>query len=138
MRKGITHSSFSLTATVLAILMATTLLFASGHTRAADAGRGRLLYENHCMVCHTSVVHVRERRKAASREEIQTWIQHWRKELGLQWGTAEVDDVTKYLNDRYYHLKTEGIGISNTLFHNLAMNPPYAEEASAKKFLPPR
>ena len=30
------------------------------------------------------------------------------------------------------------LGISNTLFHELAMYPPYAEEASAKKFLPPR
>ena len=107
MRKGTFHSSFSLTATLLAILMATTLLFPGGHTRAADAERGRLLYENHCMVCHTSVVHVRERRKATSREEIQTWVQRWRKELGLQWGTVEVGDVTKYLNDRYYQLKSE-------------------------------
>ncbi len=31
-----------------------------------------------------------------------------------------------------------GIEISNTLFHELAMYSPYAEEASAKKFLPPR
>jgi hypothetical protein len=132
MRKGITHSGFSLTATTPAILMATILLFAGSNVLAADAERGRLLYENHCMVCHTSVVHVRERRKAASREEIQAWIQHWRNELGLQWGTAEVDDVTEYLNHRYYHLKTDGIGISNTLFHDLAMDFPHTEEASAK------
>ena len=108
MRKRSIYSSFRLTATLLAILiMATTLLLAGGNSRAADTERGRLLYENHCTVCHTSVVHVRERRKATSREEIQTWIQRWRKELGLQWGTVEVDDVTEYLNGRYYQFASE-------------------------------
>ena len=105
MRKGSMRSSFSLTTTLFAIPLVTTLLFAGGNTRATDAERGRLLYENHCTVCHTSVVHVREGRKATSREEIQIWIQRWRKELGLQWGTAEVDDVTEYLADRFYRLK---------------------------------
>jgi len=107
MRKPSSHSNFRLTATLLATLVATTLLFAGGYTRAADAERGQLLYENHCTVCHTSVVHVREGRKATSREEIQTWIQRWRKELGLQWGTVEVDDVTEYLNGRYYQFESE-------------------------------
>lgn len=106
MRKAHIQSSFGCTEMVFAVLMATTLLFAGGNTRAADAERGRLLYENHCTVCHTSVVHLRERRKATSREEIQTWVRRWQKELNLQWGTAEVDDVTEYLNDRYYRLES--------------------------------
>jgi cytochrome c5 len=92
---------------VIATAVATTLLMAAGDTSAADAERGRLLYENHCTVCHTSVVHVREQRKAASREEIQSWIRRWQKELGLQWGTMEVDDVTEFLNKRYYRLEGE-------------------------------
>jgi cytochrome c5 len=92
---------------VIATAVATTLLMAAGDTSAADAERGRLLYENHCTVCHTSVVHVREQRKAASREEIQSWIRRWQQELGLQWGTMEVDDVTEFLNERYYRLESE-------------------------------
>jgi hypothetical protein len=52
-------------------------------------------------------VHVREERKAATREEIQTWIRRWRKELGLQWGTVEIDDVTEYLVNRYYRLGSD-------------------------------
>ncbi len=107
MRKSSSHSNFRLTATLLATLVATTLLFAGGYTRAADAERGRLLYENHCTVCHTSVVHLREQRKATSRAEIQTWVRRWQQELGLQWGTLEVDDVTEHLNDRYYGLNSE-------------------------------
>ena len=107
MRKGHNHPSLSSTAALAAILVSTALAFAGGDARAADAVRGQLLYENHCKVCHTSVVHVREEREASTREEIQTWIRRWRKELGLQWGTAEVDDVTEYLNNRYYRLKSD-------------------------------
>ena len=107
MRKGSTRSSLNLVAALLAILVASTLLFTGGYARAAEAERGRLLYENHCKVCHTSVVHIREERKATTREEIQTWIRRWRKELGLQWGTAEIDDVTEYLNNRYYRLESD-------------------------------
>ena len=104
MRKGHNHPSLSSSATLAAILAPTALAFAGGEARAADAARGQLLYENHCKVCHTSVVHVREERKATTREEIQSWIWRWQKELGLQWGTAEVDDVTEHLNNRYYRL----------------------------------
>ena len=84
MRKGSTRSSLNPVAALLAILVASTLLFAGGYARAAEAERGRLLYETHCKVCHTSVVHIREERKATTREEIQTWIRRWRKELGLR------------------------------------------------------
>ena len=73
----------------------------------ADSERGRLLYENHCMVCHESVVHVREDRKAASREDLQAWIRRWERQLELKWDSSEIEDVTEFLNDRYYGFKSE-------------------------------
>lgn len=102
MGRGSMHSSRQ--AIVPAALLATILAFSAGDAQAGDAERGKLLYENHCKVCHTSVVHVREDRKATSREEIRTWVQRWNKELGLQWGSVDVDDVIEYLNERYYKL----------------------------------
>ena len=112
MRKETKLSGFGVAATMLAIIAATILIFANNEiqaasTMSADAERGRLLYENHCKVCHTSVVHVREQRKATSRAEIQSWIWRWQQELNLQWGTPEVNDVSEHLNDRYYKLKSE-------------------------------
>lgn len=107
MRKGHNQPNLDSTATLAAIFVSTALAFAGGNVHAADATRGQLLYENHCKVCHTSVVHVREERKATTREQIQSWIWRWQKELGLQWGTAEVDDVTEYLNNRYYRLGSD-------------------------------
>ena len=73
----------------------------------ADGERGQLLYENHCTICHTSVVHVREKRKAASREDLLAWVRRWQQQLDLKWGNTEIEDVTEYLNERYYGFKSE-------------------------------
>ena len=104
MGRGSIHSRFGPAGS--AVLLASALLIWAGPAPAADAARGELLYDNHCKVCHTSVVHIREDRKARSREEIRTWVRRWSKELGLQWGPAEVDDVIEYLNNRYYKLES--------------------------------
>ena len=50
--------------------------------------RGQLLYENHCQVCHESVVHVRQNRRAESKDQLQTWVVRWSTHLKLTW-TAE-------------------------------------------------
>jgi cytochrome c2 len=68
----------------------------------ADTERGRLLYENHCMSCHESVVHIREQRKAVNPAELRGAIQRWAAELKLRWQDADVNDVYRYLNNRYY------------------------------------
>jgi hypothetical protein len=64
--------------------------------------RGRLLYENHCVSCHTSTVHVREKRKAADFAALRGWVARWSTELKLKWGEEEQLAVTRYLNDRHY------------------------------------
>lgn len=106
MRTGNSMQRIVSTATLLAAAAAI-LLLPAGHPMAADAARGELLYENHCTVCHTSVVHVREHHKAKSREELQTWIRRWQKELALDWQAREIDDVAEFLNQRYYRLEKD-------------------------------
>ena len=64
--------------------------------------RGQLLYENHCTVCHASVVHLRSDRRAKSQAEIRTWVMHWSGYLKLRWQPDEVDDVVKHLNQTFY------------------------------------
>ena len=60
------------------------------------------LYENHCSGCHVSRVHIREKRKARSLAEVESWIWQWTKELKLPWTQEEVKEVLAYLNARYY------------------------------------
>jgi mono/diheme cytochrome c family protein len=75
--------------------------------QAADPNRGQLLYENHCTVCHTSIVHVRENHKAKSKADILRWATQWQAELKLGWGAGELEDVVEYLSTRYYRFDAE-------------------------------
>ena len=68
-----------------------------------DKPRGQLLYENHCGGCHQTSVHGRNPRKADSISKIKYWINTWQKELKLNWSEADINDVTSYINDKYYH-----------------------------------
>ena len=71
-------------------------------TASAGAERGRLLYENHCMSCHISTLHVREQRKCKTPAEMRAMILRWSGELKLDWREDELADVYQYLNNRYY------------------------------------
>jgi hypothetical protein len=64
--------------------------------------RGQLLYENHCLSCHASVVHIRDRHRAGSLVEVREWTRYWARELRLPWSEEEIDDVSHYLDARYY------------------------------------
>ncbi len=64
--------------------------------------RGQLLYENHCQVCHESVVHVRQNRRAESKDQLQTWVVRWSTHLKLTWTAEDTGAVVDYLNQRYY------------------------------------
>ena len=65
---------------------------------------GQLLYENHCQVCHTSIVHVRETHRARSLEDVEYWVTRWSGELKLAWSADEISDVVDYLNRRFYKI----------------------------------
>ena len=68
----------------------------------ADADRGRAFYEARCDLCHSTGVHVRESRKAISFEGLRAQVVRWSGELGGAWSADDIDDVTMYLNNRYY------------------------------------
>ena len=71
---------------------------------AADADRGKLLYEARCSACHESSVHDRKARKAASYAALRAQVLRWSAEVGGSWSAEEVDSVALYLNQRYYRL----------------------------------
>lgn len=74
----------------------------SGSTVAADAGRGGVLYETRCVACHATSVHQRNARKATTFDGLRTQVLRWGTEVGGSWSGEEIDDVTLYLNQRYY------------------------------------
>ena len=67
-----------------------------------NADRGRALYENHCVVCHTSKVHARVNRLPVSRAEMREIVETWQAQQNLHWGAQEVGDVVEFLNRTRY------------------------------------
>ena len=65
--------------------------------------RGQLLYENHCMKCHESKVHIRNGNKAKSIDDVRGWVTKWQTHEKLEWGANDINDVTGYLVDRFYN-----------------------------------
>lgn len=65
--------------------------------------RGEMLYTNHCLSCHESIVHIRNKRQVKNLAELQSIVSHWSQELELRWSSREIKDVVLYLNLHYYH-----------------------------------
>jgi mono/diheme cytochrome c family protein len=87
----------------LPILLAMALLIApAGAAAGADPEKGRVLYAARCDNCHGESVHGRQKRAAMDFDAIRGWVRRWSANLGLMWTDAEVDDVSAWLNGRYY------------------------------------
>jgi mono/diheme cytochrome c family protein len=71
-------------------------------------GRGKLLYETHCITCHTTQMHWRERRLAKDWDSLKAQVLKWQANAGLQWSDDEIADVARHLNDTIYQLPQPG------------------------------
>ena len=71
---------------------------------AADAARGKLLYETRCTTCHNTSVHQSTSRRATSFDEIRKQVSRWSEQLGSSWNAGDIDDISRYLNSLYYRL----------------------------------
>ena len=78
------------------------LLSAASTAEAADKERGRRLYENHCVTCHTPKVHSRPNRIPLTIDEVRQIVANWAKAENLHWTDDEVNDVVWYLNTTRY------------------------------------
>jgi mono/diheme cytochrome c family protein len=67
--------------------------------------RGRALYENHCVVCHTSKVHRRSPPSAIDGEALRFIVKVWVEEQKLRWSPEEIEDVAYYLDRTYYRFE---------------------------------
>lgn len=85
-----------------AFLAAAVCSLAATAAEMPDLERGRALYENHCVVCHTSKVHRRYPPSAIDREALRFIVKVWVEEQKLQWSQQDIDDVVFYLNRTHY------------------------------------
>ena len=70
--------------------------------QAADASRGRELYESACIGCHGRSVHARAPSSVRSCAELRATVARFADIQGRNWDAEDQDDVTTWLNLRYY------------------------------------
>ena len=80
------------------------LLFAAlpMHAQTPPPSRGELLYTTHCIACHTTQVHWRDRRLAGDYSSLTAQVARWQENTGLGWSNEEIQDVVRYLNATMY------------------------------------
>lgn len=89
----------------MAAAMCLSLLPSAAGAQLADIERGRALYENHCVVCHTPNVHRRVNRLAVSRIEVRALVENWQTQQALRWNDQDIDDVVEFLSRSRYQFK---------------------------------
>ena len=70
--------------------------------------RGRALYENHCVVCHTPKVHSRPDRIPLTLDELRKIVNDFAKSEGLHWSEEDTEDVVWFLNQTKYRFRAGG------------------------------
>lgn len=69
---------------------------------ATVQGRGEMLYANHCIACHDSQVHWRDRRQVTDWTSLEAQVRHWQAVGQLNWSGRDIEDVARHLNERIY------------------------------------
>ena len=75
----------------------------AGAQPARGATRGELLYSTHCITCHSTQVHWRDKKLATDWTRLQAEVRRWQEVSGLGWVDDDITEVARYLNVRYYH-----------------------------------
>jgi mono/diheme cytochrome c family protein len=65
--------------------------------------RGELLYAKHCIACHTTQIHWRDKKLVTDWASLTAEIRRFEGIAQLGWSDADVADVARYLNTLYYH-----------------------------------
>ncbi|HEY1228120.1 MAG TPA: hypothetical protein VGF26_12460 [Ramlibacter sp.] len=65
--------------------------------------RGQLLYDAHCIQCHTTQMHWREARVARDWRSLREQVERWQARIGERWTAEDVDAVARHLNATIYH-----------------------------------
>jgi len=94
-----------------AALAATLLLIAAAPAAAQvkpAADRGALLYDTHCIGCHGTQAHWRDRRLVTDWPSLNAQVRRWQETQRLGWTPEDIAAVAGYLNERFYRFRPVG------------------------------
>ena len=79
---------------------------------APGGSRGELLYSTHCVGCHTTQVHWRDKKLATDWTGLRAQVFRWQSNTGLGWSDDDVVAVARYLNELYYRFPAPGTPVA--------------------------
>lgn len=85
-------------ATLVGVL--TPVLAAQAQTHGKS--RGELLYSTHCISCHTTQMHWRDKKTATDWSSLMFQVRRWQDASGLGWNESDIQAVSRYLNESFY------------------------------------
>ncbi|MBS0437240.1 MAG: cytochrome C [Proteobacteria bacterium] len=77
--------------------------------------RGELLYTTHCIACHNSQMHWRDKRLATDWASLQAQVRRWQGVAKLGWNEDDILEVTRHLNERIYRYAPSGDKVTSML-----------------------
>jgi hypothetical protein len=75
--------------------------------QAIDIENGKILHDENCLRCHNETQYTRENRIVNSFDELRERISLCELSAEMAWFGEEIDDVTAYLNNAFYHFDLE-------------------------------
>lgn len=92
-----------ITLVLLAIALLAALPAAAELPPGGARSRGELLYATHCIGCHTTQVHWRQKKLARDWASLVREVRRWTATGALNWTNDEIAEVARYLNATQYH-----------------------------------
>lgn len=77
-------------------------VLAAAAVPALAQSRGELLYTTHCISCHTTEMHWRDKRAASDWSSLKFQVRRWQGAASLGWSEGDVVEVARYLNETIY------------------------------------
>ena len=84
------------------LTLLTVLLLPLAAAAQAPESRGQMLYGNHCIACHTTQMHWRDRKLVTDWASLKVQVRRWQGAAQLNWNEDDIDDVARFLNDAFY------------------------------------
>lgn len=98
------------------LLLGSCLALAAVHVPAQTAtpSRGQVLYELHCIGCHSSQMHWRSKRAVTDWPSLKAQVRLWQANVQLNWSDDDIDAVARHLNATIYHVRQPPLPVGRT------------------------
>jgi hypothetical protein len=73
-----------------------------------DFNYAQRLYDIHDVLCYGVSIFENGKHVTKNRQSLRSAVQQWQDQRTLGWDPAEIDEVTAYLNDRFFRFSASG------------------------------